>query len=133
MERPINRSYTLIELLMSLSVIFIILGLMLPSVFGVNRQAVKMQCANNLRQVSQVLNAWAMSHDNFPQDYNELVTDGYISNLSVFKCPYTDSIDDYEFLVRGKAVNSVGASDAIVHCSHCNMSVYIDTHVKEHK
>ncbi len=54
MERPINRSYTLIELLMSLSVIFIILGLMLPSVFGVNRQAVKMQCANNLRQVSQV-------------------------------------------------------------------------------
>ena len=133
MERPINRSYTLIELLMSLSVIFIILGLMLPSVFGVNRQAVKMQCANNLRQVSQVLNAWAMSHDNFPQDYNELVTDGYISNLSAFKCPYTDSVDDYEFLVRSKKVDSIGAGDAIVHCRHCDMFVYIDTHVEEHK
>ena len=133
MERPINRSYTLIELLMSLSVIFIILGLMLPSVFCVNRQAVKTQCANNLRQASQVLNAWAMSHDNFPQDYNELVTEGYISNLSVFKCPCTNSISDYEFLVKGKSVNSVGASEVLIRCNHCSMSVYMDTHVEQDK
>lgn len=133
MERPLHRSYTIIELLMSLSVIFIVLGLMLPSVFGVNKQAVRTQCANNLRQAAQVLNAWAMSHDYFPDNYSELVERGYVSNLDVFRCPYTDSIDDFEFLVRGEAVNTVDGGEAIIRCRHCNIAVYLDTHIEELK
>jgi prepilin-type N-terminal cleavage/methylation domain-containing protein len=132
MEHPFNKGYTLIELLMSLSVIFIIMGLMLPSVFGVNKQAVRTQCANNLRQVSQVLNAWAMSHDYFPENYEQLVKEGYVNSLIVFKCPYTNSTDDYEFLIKGRAVDSVTAGEAIVRCRHCNMSVFMDTHVEEY-
>ena len=133
MERPIDRSYTLVELLMSLSVIFIVLGLMLPGIFGVNKQVVRTQCANNLRQVSQVLNAWAMSHEYFPEDFNALLEEGYVSNLDAFKCPFRDSIENYEFLAKGKRINNIDAGAAIVYCRHCNMSVYIDTHVEEHK
>ncbi len=133
MERPIDKSYTLVELLMSLSVIFILLGLMLPGVFGINKQAIKTRCANNLRQISQVLNAWAVSHEYFPEDFRELVEKGYISDLDAFKCPYRGSIDDYEFLIKGKKVSNVGAGAAIVYCRHCNMLVFMDTHVEEHK
>jgi competence protein ComGC len=132
MERPQTQSYTLIELLMSLSVIFIILGLMLPSVFGVNKQALRTQCANNLRQAAQVINAWAMSHDKFPDNYSQLVEEGYVSDLEVFTCPYGgSSSDEYEFLIKGRVVNSIKASEPIIRCDHCKIAVYMDTHVEE--
>ena len=76
--------FTLIESMMSFSLILIIIGLVLPGLFNANEQALQIQCANNLRQAAQVLNGWASEHKRFPAGFDELLEEGYVDNLDVF-------------------------------------------------
>jgi prepilin-type N-terminal cleavage/methylation domain-containing protein/prepilin-type processing-associated H-X9-DG protein len=65
----VARGFTLVELLMCLSIIALLAGLMLPAVIGVRHQARRAECANNLFQIGVALANYHDAHRTFPPGY----------------------------------------------------------------
>jgi len=57
------RAFSLIDLLVSISVIAVLLGLLLPSLTQVKEAARRVQCASNLRQVAIAVQMYGDDHD----------------------------------------------------------------------
>ena len=71
--------FTLVELLTSVGIITILLGMLLPTLTGVRRQANVIQCANNLRQLTQAMLSYAMDNKgNFPPSGGVAPADGLV-------------------------------------------------------
>ncbi len=122
--------FTLIELMISLSVILITIGLLLPGLYGANKQAIRTQCANNLKQAAQVLNAYASNEGKYPDDFKELAAKGYVSDLAVFGCPSSPGEPAWDYKAAGRTTNSMKASEELIRCGKCDIVVYADTHVE---
>ena len=58
--------FSLIELLVILSIISVLAALLLPAVQAAREAARRQQCANNLRQIGIALNAYHAVYDSFP-------------------------------------------------------------------
>jgi prepilin-type N-terminal cleavage/methylation domain-containing protein len=61
--------FTLIEILVVISIIGVLVALMLPAVQQARESARKSQCANNLKQIGLGLHTYMLSHKSFPPGY----------------------------------------------------------------
>ena len=125
-----NAGFSLIELMIVFSIIFVTVGLALPGLYTGRERAARIECANNLKQAAQVLSSWAKDHEKFPSTFKELLEERYIDSLDIFRCSVTKRASDWEFKAAGRKVNDLKPSDELIHCRHCNLSVHLDTHVE---
>jgi prepilin-type N-terminal cleavage/methylation domain-containing protein/prepilin-type processing-associated H-X9-DG protein len=65
-SEPPRAGYTLIELMVSLSVLALLTALLLPAVEAAREAARRCQCANNLRQIGLAIQAYHESQNCFP-------------------------------------------------------------------
>jgi competence protein ComGC len=79
--------FTIMELLIVVAVFFIMIGVLAPFVKMAKARAAKMQCANNLREISLGLHAYAADHnDVFPAKLSDLYPN-YVADEKAFNCP----------------------------------------------
>ena len=84
--------FTIIELLVVLSVILILLTVVTPAVSKAKEKANKTICINNLRQISVALTMYANENDGkFPPDgakkWSQYLSPDYIKDNKTFDCP----------------------------------------------
>jgi len=108
-----RRAFTLVELLVVITIIGILIAMMLPAVMGAREGARRMTCLNNLFQIGVALNNYQSAHDMLPPGTTDKqgpvhnVPQGYQMSWMVHILPYLD-----ENVVFQHIDLSVGAYDA---------------------
>jgi len=82
-----KRGFTLVELLIVITIIAILAGLAFPAFSLVRRQVLQIKCSNNMQQVAAALEIYRQDHnDSFPYRLYDLVT-GYAFAPKCLLCP----------------------------------------------
>ncbi|MBN1526541.1 MAG: type II secretion system protein [Candidatus Omnitrophica bacterium] len=98
-----RRGVTLVELAFVVAFFLVLSAILTPVVRFTNDRSGAIRCADNLRQISLALHAYAADHnDAFPQSLGQLYP-GYIKEQKAFDCPASASLGtqdkpDYEYV-----------------------------------
>lgn len=102
-----HRAFTIIELLVTLSVIGLLIALLLPAVQKVRETARRMSCANNLKQIGIALNSYHEVHNVLPFGCGS-DNDGIVSSLGTLNdrrysahsqfLPYLEQANVYDLI-----------------------------------
>jgi prepilin-type N-terminal cleavage/methylation domain-containing protein/prepilin-type processing-associated H-X9-DG protein len=66
MRTPGSRAFTLVELLVVISIVGVLTALLLPAVQAAREAGRRLQCANQLKQIGLALHHYCQSHGGFP-------------------------------------------------------------------
>ena len=90
------RAFTLVEMLVVISIMGILAGLLLPALENAHEQGKRVACMNNLRQIGSAILAYAGDYDNHTPPawvnipngpWYATLTNGYVNSTKIFKCP----------------------------------------------
>ena len=136
-----NKGFTLIEIMAVMAIILILLALIMPALTSARKQARKMECLSNLRQIGAAIQAYAMdSKGKFPtsQAVYDAQIPKYLDDDSIMECPENPGVDykwDNAGNVSGKLVEVCSSNSPIlqdasaVHSGNTTNILYADGHV----
>jgi len=90
-----HRAFTIIELLVVISVISILAGMLLPAIQKTRIKAHQANCKNNLKQISAGIEIYRLNYNDAWPFYITLLYPEHVDNLESFLCPadFTDGAE----------------------------------------
>lgn len=87
-----RRGFTLVELLVVIAIIGVLVGLLLPAVQAAREAARRMQCTNNLKQITLAIHNYESAYKHVPAGWAPPVngTDGWSAQARIL--PYLESL-----------------------------------------
>ena len=107
-SRRQRRGFTLIEILVVISIISLLIGISVPALSRARENARRAKCLSNVRQLRVALQMYADSHDGRvpPRDYDEGAVwvdrlEPYYANRKLLRCPTDRGKVDVSYLMNG--------------------------------
>lgn len=130
-----NHGFTLMELMVVIAVIIILAGFLTPALSRARKQARKVECMNNLKQLSIAFHSYALDYSElFPSTQAQLTGGEYLpAGSTIFQCPasnLTYEIDTNVYSETASAESWLLQDASTIHPSPGRINVlYVDGHV----
>ncbi len=85
--RKSGKGFTLVELLVVIAIIGILVGLLLPGLNRARKQALKLNCQSNLRQIGIAIKSYQNDYNQMYPDKLSNLDKTYLDNVQIYKCP----------------------------------------------
>jgi prepilin-type N-terminal cleavage/methylation domain-containing protein/prepilin-type processing-associated H-X9-DG protein len=101
-----STGFTLVELLVVITIIGILIALLLPAVQAAREAARRMQCGNNLKQLALAVHGYEASRNVFPPGWIEDAAGDNLFGWGAFVLPFVDQEPLYSRLDFSKRVSN---------------------------
>ena len=96
LSRSLPAGFTLVELLVVITIIGILIALLLPAVQAAREAARQSQCANNFKQVGLAMHGYVASKGSFPS--GEVTSGGGYWGWGAFLLPFIEKQNVYDMI-----------------------------------